>query len=121
MGANARSGRATAMKLIIAIIHQRVVRRLRDALIDHDLSFTELGSTGGYSREGNLTLLLVIEEARVDEVVDLISAHCQSRETMASASPAHLGLQAHPTGEGMLVTVGGAHLFVLNVERVITM
>ncbi len=36
------------MKLIIAITHERDKHKLADALLQEGLSFTKLGSTGGF-------------------------------------------------------------------------
>ena len=47
------------MKLIIAIAHERDKHKLGDALLQSGLTFTKLGSTGGFLRQGNVTVLIV--------------------------------------------------------------
>ena len=53
------------MKLLIAIVNKRDIRHLSDALIDNDFRFTEIGSTGGFLRAGNVTLLIGVDDERV--------------------------------------------------------
>lgn len=109
------------MKMLIAIVGQRDARRLRDVLIGQEIRFTELGSTGGFLREGNATLMIVVEEDKVEDVLALISENCQKREQIANVAPPDTRLFAHPIGEGLPVTVGGAKIFVLNVEQSISL
>ena len=60
------------MKLLIAIVNKRDIRHLTDALIDNDFRFTEIGSTGGFLRAGNVTLLIGVDDERVPPVLELI-------------------------------------------------
>ncbi len=106
------------MKLVIAIVNHRDARRLRDAFVENDHRFTELGSTSGYLRDANVTFLLAVDEAAVEPVLGLIREHCQSRQQVASLPTADTRLFPHPIGQAMTVTVGGAQAFVLNIERV---
>ena len=106
------------MKLLVAIIHQRDVWRLRDALRVEDFRFTELGSVGGFLREGSVTLLLGVEDEQVERVLELVRANCEAREQITSVAPPHSGTHAQAGGE-LIVTVGGAQVFVMQLERVV--
>ena len=68
------------MKLLIAIVNKRDIQHLTDALIDNDFRFTEIGSTGGFLRAGNVTLLIGVDDERVPPVLELIQNHCHARE-----------------------------------------
>ena len=105
------------MKLIIAIIHERDKQKTCDALLEAGHKFTEVASTGGFLRDGNTTLLLGAPKEQVDEVMKIIGAQCSTREQFVSQPPP----DALGAG-GMLLTpikvqVGGAVMFVVDVER----
>ena len=52
------------MKLIVAIAHECDKHKLGDALLQNGLTFTKLGSTGGFLRYGNVTVLIGVEDVR---------------------------------------------------------
>jgi uncharacterized protein YaaQ len=107
------------MKLLIAVINKRDDRRLRDALIEGGLRFTEISSTGGFLREGNVTMLIGVEEKDVETALSLIREHCRPREEAVNVAPPDTRLYASPVGEPVTIQVGGAQVFVLDVERVV--
>ncbi|MBT5872691.1 MAG: hypothetical protein HOH43_04675 [Candidatus Latescibacteria bacterium] len=107
------------MKLLIVIVNKRDIRRLSDALVDTGFRFTKIGSTGGFVGEGNDTLLLGVADADVEPVIDIIRAHCQSREEPMSVAQPGTRIDANPLEEAISVPVGGAQVFVLNVEQVV--
>lgn len=107
------------MKLLIVIVNKRDIRRLSDALVDNGFPFTKIGSTGGFLGEGNDTLLLGVADADVEPVVDIIRTHCQSREEPMSVAQPGTRIDANPFEEAIAVPVGGAQVFVLNVEQVV--
>ena len=82
------------MKLIIAIVQDEDSSRLLSSLMQVGFSVTKLATTGGFLKAGNTTLLLGVEEERIQEAVHLIESVCKSRKTMTSA-PAALTGMAH--------------------------
>jgi len=107
------------MKLIIAIAHERDKHRLGDALLENGLTFTKLGSTGGFLRQGNVTVLIGVEDDDTARVLDIIKAACQSSEgyvnvpgDMMGSVPTLGAFAPHP----VRVESGGAVAFVLSVE-----
>ncbi len=105
------------MKLITAIIHERDKQKVSDALLQSGHKFTNIATTGGFLRDGNCTLLIGAEDEQVDEIIKLIEQYSHAREQYLNQPP----MDALATG-GMLmnpvkVTVGGAIVFVVNVER----
>ncbi len=60
------------MKLIIAIAHDRDAARVKESLISSGFAFTKLGSTGGFLRQGSTTLLIGVEEADVERVLEIL-------------------------------------------------
>ncbi len=107
------------MKLLIVVVNKRDLVHLREALIESGFRFTEISSTGGFLREGNTTLLLGMAEDRVEAALDLIRAHCHTREEVVNVAPPDTRMYGDPVGQPMTVPVGGAQVFVLDVERVI--
>lgn len=102
-------------KLIIAIIRENDSNRLIDALISRSYPATKLSSSGGFLRRGNSTLLIGVEAEEVEDVLSVIRENCHSHvETVVPPSvvPSH-GFTPSP----MEVRIGGAVVFVLDVER----
>ena len=57
------------MKLLIAVIQRQDEGGLVKALTNHRVGVTRIGSQGGFLREGNVTLFIVIDNTRLDEVL----------------------------------------------------
>lgn len=93
------------MKLITAIVHGADAGRALKTLVAHDFRVTEIGSTGGFLRRKNVTLLIAVEDHRVEAAIALLRDCCQTRkETVATNPP-------------FTVTVGGAVIFTQAIER----
>jgi len=107
------------MKLLIAVVNRRDYRRLHDALVEAGFRFTTINSTGGFLEESNLTLLIGVAAHQVESLLVLIREHCHAREQVVNLTPPDTRMYAHPVGETMTVLVGGAQVFVLNVEQVV--
>lgn len=102
------------MKLIIAIVHDEDSGRLTDALSKESVQATKLASTGGFLRAGNVTLMIGTEDERVDDIISIIQKVCKSRKELVA--PATVGMAAAISWP-VEVTVGGATLFVLDIDR----
>ena len=73
--------------------------------------------TGGFLRSGNTTLLVGVEDDHLDGCLHIIEKLCKSRKQMATSpitAGGAAGIYAHMPIE---VTVGGATVFILNVEQ----
>jgi uncharacterized protein YaaQ len=105
------------MKLVVAVIHDRDQRRTSDGLLRAGFKFTKVASTGGFLREGNLTLLIGAEDDEVDTLVEVVRESCKTREQFVNVLPP----EATPVGTFLTspvrVQVGGAIVFVMDVER----
>ncbi len=105
------------MKLIIAIVQDEDTSRLVNQLMKAGIGVTKLATTGGFLRAGNTTLLIGVEENRLQNVLDIIEKVCKSRKQMAAA-PTPVGGSGNVfTSFPMEVTVGGATIFVLTVDQ----
>ena len=105
------------MKLAICIVHSRDRGRITDELVKAGFKFTVIGSTGGFLREGNTTILIGLEEQELPTLEKLIGENCQSREQLVNVMP----FEAAPPGafipSPVKVPVGGAVMFVMPVEQ----
>lgn len=105
------------MKLVITVVHDRDKNKITETLLRNGFKFTKIGSTGGFLREGNVTLLIGVEEKEVERLVQTISDSCKTREQFVNVLPP----DAAPVGTFMpspvKVLVGGAVCFVMDVER----
>ncbi len=45
------------MKLVIAVVQDKDQRKVTDALLERGFQFTNIATTGGLLREGNVTFL----------------------------------------------------------------
>ena len=105
------------MKLLIAVVHGEDAGELRRKVTEAGFGMTEVDSVGGFLRENNCTFLLGIEEDRLPQLWQIMAGACHTRtEYVSPYTPAY--------GPGDLylprpveVQVGGATVWVLEVER----
>lgn len=107
------------MKLLLAIVQDADVNFLMDALTESGYRVTRLSTTGGFLKKGNTTLLIGVEEEKLDEVLAVIEKNCKRRNTTTTI--------INPSAESSLltntvpvdITVGGATIFILDVDQYI--
>ena len=105
------------MKLIVAIVHSEDAGALVDALLEKEFRATRLHSSGGFLKQSNATILLVVEESDVDEVMGIVRANCVSRTQVVNPMPPIMEPGEFFMPYPLEVEVGGATVFVLPVER----
>ena len=108
------------MKLIIAVVQDEDSSRLLSVLMQQGFGVTKLATTGGFLKAGNTTLLLGVDDSRVDEAISAIESVCKSRKQISTATTS-IGGMTHGEFSSfpIEVTVGGATLFVLTVDQFI--
>lgn len=104
------------MKLVIAIVQDDDTANLVSNLTENGYRVTKLASTGGFLKSGNTTLLIGTDDEKVEELIDLIEKVCKSREITTSTSSISLVEDAYMS-YSYNIKVGGATLFVLDVDR----
>ena len=86
------------------------------ALAGAGISVTRLSSVGGFLQQGNATLLSAVDDDRVEQVIEIIRDNCRERSRYLTPMPPMVEpgelLMPYPVE----VQVGGATVFVLNVE-----
>jgi uncharacterized protein YaaQ len=105
------------MKLVMAIIHDEDAFNIMDQLSEKGFSVTKLASTGGFLRAGMTTLISGLIEERIPEFVDILEKKCKSRKQITSVNATHINANESYVPYPVEVTVGGATIFVLNVEE----
>ena len=105
------------MKLIIAIVQDEDASRLINALMTEGYRVTKLATTGGFLRSGNTTLLVGVEDDKLDHAMDVIEKICKSRKQVATSPSPMSGTTGVYVPYPVEVMVGGATIFVLDVER----
>lgn len=103
------------MKLVLAIVNNDDSVIVSSALTKNGFSVTKYASTGGFLMVGNTTLMVGTEDARVDEVKEIVRRYCATRKKM-TPSPEFFGQALPGHGIGNEVIVGGATFFVLDVS-----
>ncbi len=105
------------MKLIIAIVQDEDANRLVSALMEKNLGVTKLATTGGFLRAGNTTLISGVEDERLGEALGVIEKVCKSRQQVTTSSAPLNGSNGVYVPYPVRVTVGGATVFVLEVNQ----
>ncbi|MBI3997936.1 MAG: cyclic-di-AMP receptor [Armatimonadetes bacterium] len=105
------------MKLVLAVVQGKDSGRLMEALTEIDMQSTMLASTGGFLREGNATILTVVEDDQVEKVLEVIRRTCHRREQLMTPIPPVVEPVDSYVTYPVKVEVGGAIIFVVNVER----
>lgn len=103
------------MKLIVSIVSSDDANDVCSNLTKHKYYVTKLATNGGFLKAGNCTLLVGVEDEKVDEVISLIKEKSSRRTEIITPTNFFDGNQlgAFP----IEVQAGGATIFVLNVEQ----
>lgn len=104
------------MKLIIAIVQGEDAQKTIEALGDKGISSTRISSTGGFLQQGNVTLMIGVDDEHVTEALQVIRDTCHERSRYLTpvpplTEPAEM-FMAYPVE----VQVGGATVFVVAVD-----
>lgn len=105
------------MKLIVAIVHNEDAGVLVDALLEREFRATRLHSSGGFLKQSNATILVGVDDAKVDDVVALVRDNCRARTQTVSPIPPIMEPGEFFMPYPLEVEVGGAVVFVLPIER----
>jgi len=70
------------MKLILAIIQDHIAQDVLNELSENKVRATKLSSTGGFFKKGNTTILVGIEEEKLDRVKEMILNISKNKETV---------------------------------------
>lgn len=104
------------MKLVIAIINSDDASAVMSHLTKAGYTVTKLSTSGGFLRAGNVTLLIGVEEKKTDDVINIIGQYSSQRKKIAPVNTTYIG-ESMLSSMPVEVTVGGATIFVVDVEQ----
>ncbi len=107
---------AEIMKLIYAIVSNDDSSMVSSSLTKAGFFTTKLSSTGGFLKAGNTTFMIATEDENVDAAIEIITKHSKRRSQMTPTSAATYGMGSY-SAFPIEVSVGGATIFVTNIER----
>ncbi len=103
------------MKLVYAIVNDDDTYAVSKGLQKKGIRATKLASTGGFLSRGNTTFMICCRNEEVDTVIEVCKQHSRKRKQVVSASTIAEG--AMNLGQPVEVTIGGATIFVTDIER----
>ena len=105
------------MKLILAIMTNDDSPAVSSALTKENYQVTRLATTGGFLRAGNTTLIVGTDDDKIERAIEVIGEYSRRRtEVVPSTASYDIGRYASFPVE---VQVGGATIFVIDVEKFI--
>jgi uncharacterized protein YaaQ len=105
------------MKLVTAIVQDEDAGKLVNALVKAGFRATRFQSHGGFLRARNSTILLGVEDTRLDAVLRIIRENCRTRTRSIAPLPPVMEPGEFFMPQPVEVQVGGATVFVTNVEH----
>lgn len=107
------------MKLVFAIVQDQDAQKVMNELSKNSYMVTKLSSTGGFLKAGNTTLLVGVPDESVDKVLKIIKKKSSSRKQIihSNSNATESSIEEMVTSIPIEVNVGGATVFVLNVEN----
>lgn len=106
------------MKLVLAVVQRQDAGELLEALTAHGHRVTRVSSEGGFLREGNVTLLIAVEDYQIEPLLQSIREHCNTRTRYVSPLPPVAESGEFYPPSPIEVQIGGATVFVLKTEGV---
>lgn len=107
------------MKLIISIVQDDDAEDLLDILTEADFRVTKLATTGGFLKSGNTTLMVGVEDENVDKVISQIEEVCKTRDQIITAASPIVGSTGAYVPYPIEIEIGGATIFVVDVDKFI--
>lgn len=105
------------MKLVIAIVNDEDSGKLMSSLTKEGFGATKLASSGGFLKAGNTTVFVGVEKEKVDNVIEIIKKSCKARKQTVTAPIPNTWSTGVYMQYPVEVNIGGATVFVVDVER----
>jgi uncharacterized protein YaaQ len=104
-------------KLCVLIVSDTDANRLMEQMVENGFSATKIGSTGGFLRRGSVTILSGVTEEEMEQLMVLVAEVCHARKEFVPVQTLPFLGDGGFTSEPVEVRVGGAIVFVLDIER----
>ena len=105
------------MKLVIAVVQGEDAAQTVQALSGAGISVTKMASSGGFLQQGNATLLIGVDDDKVEAAIELIRVNCRERSQYMTPMPPMVEPGEFFMPYPVEVQVGGATVWVVDVER----
>jgi uncharacterized protein YaaQ len=110
------------MQLLLAIVQAEDADLLVDRLIAENHRVTRINSVGSFLMRGNATILIGVEDERVESVLATMRTICHTRTAFVNAlPPVEAVASALPAVMPLEVLIGGAVVFGFPVKRFLRM
>lgn len=73
------------MKLMMAILRKKDCEPVIQALVEDNFRVTRVASTGGFLRQGNVTLLIGTDEEKVESALETIRTNVEDSDRQEQA------------------------------------
>jgi uncharacterized protein YaaQ len=103
-------------KMIMAVVPRDEAYRVLEGLVAAGFTATFSESRGGVMRQAQLTFFIAVDEANLEQVLGIIRANCHVQVPVES----HHGEQDSPNPAPLTADVGGAVIFVWDLDRYFT-
>ncbi len=102
---------------MFAVVQTKDVESCADALTAAGFVCTRFATHGGFLDSSNCTLMLGVDDAQVDEVIDILGQRGRRRVELLEAALPLTGGLTPMLAPSVDVEVGGATVFVLPLDR----
>ncbi len=109
------------MKLCTVIVPGSDGDRLLDRLAEAEFGATKIGSSGGFLRRGSVTAFVAVEDEQVGDLIGLLREHFPEVTETVPISALPLADEWGQPTDMVDVRVGGAVVFVIDLERFVRM
>jgi uncharacterized protein YaaQ len=103
--------------MVVAVMHADDASDCIEALSDKGVPTTRLDSRGGFLQRGNATVLCGVADEQVDTVMEVLRTKSKTRTEYLNPMPPLVEPGDFFVPYPVEVEVGGAIVFVLDVER----
>jgi uncharacterized protein YaaQ len=102
---------------VVAIVHNEDAGALVDALLEREYRATRLHSSGGFLKQSNATIIVGVDDERIEDVLGIVRDNCHARNQVINPMPPIMEPGEFFMPYPLEVEVGGATVFVMPVER----
>jgi len=105
------------VKLIFAVVQSKDVESCADALTASGFVCTRFATQGGFLDNDNCTLMTGVDDAQVEEVLDILRRRAKRRVEMHATAMPLSGALTPVMAPPLDVEIGGATVFVIPLDR----
>ena len=116
-GTEERPAEPGQLKLVLIIAADSDADRLIKQLIARGYPATKVSSTGGFLRRGSATVLSGVEGQEIEDILAIVRSACHARTEYLPVQTLPFFGEGAVVAEPVEVRLGGAIVFVMNVER----